>query len=75
MTAKTIANQVIGVGFSLIQTSEIIAVKKGPEDRINKVEATDVYIIENTYPEKDIDKKIPTIRSLESKPLINFERD
>jgi|TARA_B100000767_G_scaffold274952_2_gene309744 hypothetical protein len=75
MTAKTIANQVIGVGFSLIQTSEIIAVKKGPEDRINKVEATDVYIIENTYPEKDIDKKIPTIRSLESKPLIKFERD
>jgi|TARA_B110000914_G_C15515734_1_gene473445 hypothetical protein len=53
----------------------MIAVKKGPDDRINKVDATDVYIIENTYPEKEIDRKIPTIRSLESNPLIKFGRD
>jgi hypothetical protein len=75
VTAKTIANQVIGVGFSLIQTSEMIAVKKGPDDRINKVDATDVYIIENTYPEKAMDRKIPTVRSLESNSLIKFGRD
>ena len=70
--AIIIVTQVTDFGFSLIQTKEIITVKKGPDDKINKVEATEEWTIEKTYPQKEIERKKPTIRSFTSNDLKNF---
>lgn len=46
--AMIIVVQVTKFGLSLIQTKDITAVKNGPDDNMNNVEATEECIIEKT---------------------------
>ena len=73
--ATIIVSHVTKFGLSLIQTKDMTAVKKGPDDKMNNVEATDEYIIEKTYPQKETERKIPTIKSLASKDLKKLVTD
>ena len=73
--AMIIVVHVIKFGLSLIQTKDITAVKNGPDDKMNNVEATEECIIEKTYPQKETERKIPTIKSFESKDLKKLVTD